>query len=244
MEETHSFHFSLRDSWCEGEGKKVKRELFASSRKSLFYVIAIQEHLKPSSKKKHWQKGKWRTKPFGKWAIFDIENTSHIPKTQALRGGWTKKKFEFQIHWNKKELRIVSIVWDLWTRQKTRGGEFMRRSLIHDDECRRKKFVYIETKKSFIRSRNGNNFSQTFKKSQLKAEIWALELLISRKTIFFRHHRTLNPAENNIFTELWQEKSCLITPERRRVIQKWCLRQTINEMRGAIHNWCRRTSAT
>jgi hypothetical protein len=32
--------------------EKVKRELFASSSKSLFYVIAIQEHLKQPSMKR------------------------------------------------------------------------------------------------------------------------------------------------------------------------------------------------
>jgi hypothetical protein len=42
----------------------VKRELFASSSKSLFYVIAIQEHLKPSSEETLTGGNKKNKKPF------------------------------------------------------------------------------------------------------------------------------------------------------------------------------------
>lgn len=73
--ETHSFHASSQQQdGVKGEMRALRQ---AATGKSLFYVIAIQEYLKPSNEALT-ESGKGRTKNGIENEQFSTENTSHI----------------------------------------------------------------------------------------------------------------------------------------------------------------------
>lgn len=68
------------------------------------------------------------------------------------------------------------------------------------------------------------SYFTTIPSERERKEIRALKTVDVSKDTSFRHHRTLNPAENNIFTELWHGKKLSHHTQRRECLQmRWRL---------------------
>lgn len=194
--------------------KGEMRELFASSGKSLFYVITIQEHLKPSNEAAPLT-GKEEQKRFWKWAIFDRKHIAHkhiqiSSRTFIQKPLNARKTVEVGKVSNSLRKCLVSFSSSgIVAFKSERTGEWYLSVLFQYDGWRAAsahKFIASTRRWTLaVGAKERRKFDTVYKSLQKTTTVEPMKLLILLKTLF-SHERTLNTVENIFYIQFWRRK--------------------------------------